>query len=205
MSDERLKTLYREAQARRASRGEPCGVPLETMIEVLEQQGSEESRHRALAEILANPACREEFELLRAVITAGRHPQSSRRRTAWRWAAAMVAVVGLGWAARTALAPATRDALRGGAAGFALVSPEGAVDHPTVLAWRAVPGAFRYEVSLVDSVGALRYATTTADTQLTLPDSVALAPGAIYRWWVRASLPDGAVRRSNTAAFTPAR
>jgi hypothetical protein len=70
MNEERMRELYARSTARRAASDPPCEVSLERMIDVLERRGSEEERREVLAEILRSPACREEFELLRAVVRA---------------------------------------------------------------------------------------------------------------------------------------
>ncbi len=52
--------------------------------------------------------------------------------------------------------------------------------------WRAVPGAERYTLVVVDTTGAEVFASETRDTVVRLPDSLRLEPGRSYLWWVQA-------------------
>lgn len=62
------------------------------------------------------------------------------------------------------------------------LAPLGAVAAVDELRWSHVAGADRYRVTLFDATGRVLYATEVADTVVTLPDSVALIPGATYLW-----------------------
>ena len=64
------------------------------------------------------------------------------------------------------------------------------------LRWRAVPGATRYHVEVLDAAGDVVHAAATTDTSLALPATVRPRAGATYEWWVRARLADGGTRRS---------
>jgi hypothetical protein len=66
------------------------------------------------------------------------------------------------------------------------VAPVGTVADATALRWTAVAGANRYRVTLFDAAGRVLYETQRADTVVTLPDSVTLAPGRPYLWMVEA-------------------
>jgi hypothetical protein len=78
------------------------------------------------------------------------------------------------------------------AAPITLVAPVGLVAAPraTHFAWRPIARAERYQLVVVDTTGAELYAIETRDTALALPDSVRLAPGRTYLWWVQATLAD---------------
>ncbi len=63
------------------------------------------------------------------------------------------------------------------------------------------PGA-RYEFRLTDASGALLWQATTADTVAMPPDSLRLAGGGTYLWWVDVLLPDGRLARTPLREFT---
>ncbi len=201
MNDERLKALYARALAERAARGTECQVPLEAMLAVLERRGSEAERQETLRQVLAHPACREEFELLRAVVRAAEASSSRWRVPAWGWAAGIALLLGTVWFWR-GRGPDV-DVLRGDSVQVTPLAPLGgeAPASPR-LVWRPVTGAFSYEVVVVDTAGLPRFTGSTTDTTVSLPDSVGLDPGAVYRWWVRARRSDGTELRSPTISFT---
>jgi hypothetical protein len=66
------------------------------------------------------------------------------------------------------------------------MSPVGIVAGANILRWSSVTGADRYRTTLFDDVGAVVYETQTADTVVTLPDSVHLTPSRSYLWKVEA-------------------
>lgn len=84
-----------------------------------------------------------------------------------------------------------------------VIAPRGAVAAPLQLVWSAVPRAGRYRVVLLDDAGALIWRAETADTAVTLPDSVRLRAGIPYFWkvdaetqfgrWVASDLVDFAI------------
>jgi len=86
------------------------------------------------------------------------------------------------------------DELRGGHRGPPLpgavaphpVAPVGTVANAAALQWTAVAGANRYRITVFDATGRVLYETQAADTVVTLPDSVTLAPGRPYLWMVEA-------------------
>jgi hypothetical protein len=203
MNEERLRELYVAAQARRAAQGEPCGMPFETMMDVLEGRGSEEDRRQALAAIMRNPACREEFELLRSASRASRGiprpgtPTGGRRRLA-----GIVALVGLSLAAAMWLG---RREQQGRIAGelVPLVGPaEGAdVTPPAPFSWRPVPGAVDYTLQIVRQGGESVLAVTLRDTSYTWAVEAAQVAGQRFFWLVSASLSSGKSVHSSARAF----
>jgi hypothetical protein len=66
------------------------------------------------------------------------------------------------------------------------LSPIGAVAAAPALWWASVGGADRYRVTLFDASGRVLYESQLADTVVTVPDSVTLAPGRPYLWKVEA-------------------
>jgi hypothetical protein len=200
MNEDRMRELYARNSARRAASDPSCDVPLEAMIDVLEQRGPQEERRRVLAEILRSPACREEFELLRAVVRASRPVRAPVISTAWRWAAAIAVIVGVGlvvalWRGRPP------EPLRGGGSPIMLYDPaEGArLSGPPAFAWRAVPDALEYRLELLSDSGRVVFSSTVRDTILGGPPT--LAPGR-YLWRVIARLGSGEAVQSSTRHLT---
>jgi hypothetical protein len=199
MNEDRMRELYARSSARRAASDPPCEVSLEAMVDVLERRGSEEERRRVLAEILRSPACREEFELLRAVVRAS---QPVRAPVVvpqiWRWAAGIAAVAGLGlafavWRGRSP------EPLRGGAPAIVLHGPADGAQVAAVpaFAWSPVPGALEYRLELLTDGGQVAFSSTVRDTTLALSPAPAL-PAGRYLWLVVAETPTGESARSET-------
>ena len=192
MNDATLRQAYEALLRERAGRGEPLGVSLEAMCDVLDRKGSEESRLAAIDRIMAHPRLAQEFEILRAAHTAGRVAQ---RRTFVAWplaiAASLIAAIGLGtWLARGGT---DVDQLRGPSVAIPLYAPAetALADSARVFLWSGNPDATQYLFELSTAGGNALFSATTTDSSLALPDSVRLAPGASYFWYVRATTPQG--------------
>ena len=148
MNDERLQRLYQQAMERRAARGGSCQVSPETMVDVLENRLPEDERQRVLLAVMSNPACRQEFELLRAVVE-GSSPSSRHRRPAWQLglAATIAIAVGAGLIWRTLPKPADLEPVRaGGTPGdLLLVTPQtgGKLTGERRFVWHPIAGAIR--------------------------------------------------------------
>jgi len=195
MTDERLQRIYADGLARRAPADRAvCPAP-EALLALVEREGPEATRLDTLDHVMGCGACRDEFELLRAVAGAGR----GDARPAWRrwagWAAlaaAITVVAGVGLVARWG-DRAEPDPLRGVSGGaLVLVTPPDGDRLPAdrTLRWRAEPGAVRYTIEILDAGDLAVYAIATPDTVITVPDSVVFGRGD-YRWWVRARKADG--------------
>jgi hypothetical protein len=65
-------------------------------------------------------------------------------------------------------------------------TPGAAVARVDSLVWSSVPKAERYRVRLYDGEGSVLWTVEIADTLVSLPDSVRLAPGVTYFWRVEA-------------------
>jgi hypothetical protein len=70
----------------------------------------------------------------------------------------------------------------------AALAPLGTVAEAGMLQWSSVPGTGRYRVTLFDASGRVLYETSLADTAVTLPDSLHLAPGQRLLWKVEARI-----------------
>ena len=193
MNDATLRQAYEALLRERAARDEPLGVSLETMCDVLDRKGSEESRLAALDRIMAHPQLAAEFEILRAAHTAGK---TAQRRTFAAWplaiAASLIAAIGLGtWVAKRSNEES--DILRGPSVAIPLYAPAetALADSARVFLWSGNPDATQYLFELSTAAGSPLFSATTPDSSLALPDSVRLAPGASYFWYVRAMTPQG--------------
>jgi hypothetical protein len=198
MNPDRLRQLYRQSAGHRPDAG-PCALAPEEMLAVLQGTAAPADRERVLSVIATHPACKEEFDLLRAVVLAGAAPRRSVFRAPWALAAMLV--VGLWLGALVLLrGPNPAPAYRGDGDSLILVAPVGVMAEGDVaLTWRPVHEAWVYEVTVVSEGDATRWRGSTADTTLVLPDSL-LRAGTGFRWWVAARLPDGRSLRSGSAA-----
>jgi hypothetical protein len=198
MTDEQLQDLYQQAQVRRAAEAGACDIPPETMLDVLNHKLPVAEHRRILLDIMADPHCRREFELLRAV--AGKREAVTRSWvTSWplRIAAVLVLFLGGGLLWQT-LRTQPRDVVReGGDAGLVLVSPESGNTAARLFVWHSIPRAISYEYNLVTRGGRLLYNTTTRDTTAALPDSVVMKAGEDVLWWVEGTTAEGRQVRSS--------
>lgn len=200
MSEQRLKDLYKKGLAGRHSSSEASAISPEEMLDVLENRTSGAERQRVLRAVMSDPSCRQEFELLRALVEQA--PEEARRpptRRTWplRIAASLVLIAGVGviWRALPDRTTASRD---GGTTRLQLIAPaHGDVASSSMrFVWNAVPRALSYEYNLVTSDGRVVYGTTLSDTALVIPDSVNYGSPGLVSWWVEAMLSDGTRSRS---------
>lgn len=193
MNDERLREAYDTLLRERSRRADESDVSLEAMCDVLVRRGSEESRLAAIDRIMAHPRLAEEFEILRAAHEAGKVAQRrifSARPLAI--AATLIVAVGLGtWLSRSG--GDGTDVIRGPRVAIPLYAPAetALADSARVFVWSGNPDATQYLFELNTADGTPLYAITTSDSSLALPDSVRLAPGTSYFWWVRSSTASG--------------
>ncbi|AHG88750.1 hypothetical protein J421_1213 [Gemmatirosa kalamazoonensis] len=208
-TDDRLRREYDALlRARRTTHAAPA-VPLDHILALVEGRGAESERLATLDAVMADEASAREFELLRAV--AANRPATTTTTFTARWwttyaaaslaAAAVLAVVALP-AARTMLGNGGRDAgpdvVREVAQGAVLIDPpvDATAAASRTFRWHAVPGAQRYAVEILTAAGTPVFTTRVADTTVTLPVDVRLAPAVEHRWWVAAEMADGTQRRS---------
>ncbi len=221
MSDDSLREAYRRALARRAPvERAACPTP-EAILALVRREGDEERRLAVLDHAMSCPACRDEFELLRAIERAGglaAHaeagaPALRAERTgtpgrvvghiAWRrWvplaAAAVVALV-LALGPGRGLWQSGGESMRGGGEPLALIAPADAAmpSGRVTFVWRSSPDAERYTLEVLTGGGDVALSRMTSDTTLTLVAAGLLSPGN-YRWWVVARAGDGSETRSGT-------
>ncbi len=210
MSDEGLRAAYERALATRTS-GERAACPApEEVLAVVRRAGDEDQRLAVLDHVMACPACRDEFELLRAIERAGEKAERAAAapgrvvgHIVWRrWvplaAAALVLIIAVGPGRR--LWEPAQEQVRGGSATLALVGPADGntpAGADQTFVWRSAPDAARYTLELLTSGGNVVLSHTTTDTILTVALPPTLAPGD-YRWWVTATTVAGSETRSDT-------
>jgi len=190
MNDEKLRDAYERGLPRTDGSASLDDVSAERLRRLVELEGSESERLRTLDVALSSAEGRRELEIAWSAARAARPRQRSWQRYAM--AASLVVVVGssaLWWQQHErGIAPV----MRGTESPITLVAPLGEVreDRATHFVWHAVGKADKYLVVVVDTAGTELFATETRDTVLVLPDSVRLAPGRAYLWWVQARLTD---------------
>jgi len=190
MNDERLRDAYERGLPKSDGASSLDDVSAERLRRLVEGEGSESERLRTLDVALSSVEGRRELEIAWAAARAARPQRRSWQRFAI--AASVLVVAGssaLWWQQHErGLAQVTR----GVESPVTLVAPLGEVreDRATRFVWHAVGKADRYLVVVVDTAGTELFATETRDTALVLPDSVRLAPGRAYLWWVQARLTD---------------
>ncbi len=179
----------------------------EAIAALVRREGPEEGRLATLDHVMSCADCRRDFDLLRAVERAGVEGGAAGRsgRRAWLMPAALAAsfllAVGLG---RTVLRSGGEDTTRGDDRGAVLlVQPgrEARAGDSLTFSWRAVPGASRYEIELLNASGGVVASAATTDTTI-FSEAARLLPPGDYRWWVRATTPDA---RSLRSAIRPLR
>jgi hypothetical protein len=202
VSDDRLRELYAIAQAGRSAgpRGEHPAP--EAIAALVRREGPEEARLATLDHVMSCADCRRDFDLLRAVERAGVESGATGRaagRRAWLMPAALAAsfllAVGVG---RTVLRRGGDDTTRGdNNAAVMLVQPgrEARAGDSLTFSWRAVPGASRYEIELLNAGGSVVASAATTDTTISSEATRLLPPGD-YRWWVSATTPGARLLRS---------
>lgn len=194
MNDARLRELYERALAERSvGTRASCPSP-EELRALVARDGRESTRLATLDHAMSCPECRHELELLRAVSAAAPAERRWRVSAPLALAASFLIVVAGGVVALRSMRTPAGDVMRGGGNDVALIAPS--PEAPRVLRWHAVPGAISYGVEVLTSGGKVVARTTTTDTTMALPDSVALTGGTRYMWWVSARRGDGTELRS---------
>ncbi len=210
MSDDGLRAAYVRALAtREPAQRAACPSP-DAILAVVRRAGREDERLAVLDHVMACPACRNEFELLRAIERAGEQAVAAEAKAPgrvvghirWRqWAplaaaAAILLAVALGPGRSLWQRPA--EPVRGGGVALGLIAPaEAAAPTGSAVAflWHSVPGAEGYTLELLTSGGQVALSRTTADTALTVALPPTMPPGD-YTWWVSSRTAAGSGLRS---------
>ncbi len=205
MNDERLREAYERGLPSSDGSTSLDDVAAERLRRLVEREGSESERLRTLDVALSSAEGRRELEIAWAAARASR----PRRSIPWRPYAIAASVLML--AGTSALWLRQRDGssvevMRGSDSPVTLVAPLGRVagERATHFVWRRVPKAQRYTLVVVDTAGTELFASETRDTAIVLPDTVRLAPGGSYLWWVQARLTDESTVTAVTQRLTVA-
>jgi len=187
MTDSQLRDIYTRSLTKRAE----CPSP-DALEALVTRAGTEESRLATLDHVMSCVACKQDFELLRAIHAAEQvNTQARPRRSVTPWLAAAVVLVAAGTLTVTELKRPNPTRGSSPSSDIALV---GAMNGSLV--WRAIPDAVRYDVEIVDASGVTIFhasVASAADTTAALPTTL---PSGSLSWWVRATLRDGSERRS---------
>lgn len=208
-TEQLLRDAYQRAvDARRGDMRGDC-VPAEALLDLVRRDGPEATRLATLDHVMACAPCREEFELLRSIERAGGAGIAEAvDRLRWRRYASIAAAASVVLA--VAIGPGrrliSRDAppMRGGEVRIETVAPAAGAtvsDRTARFVWRAVPGAHRYVLELLDGGGMVALTRETTDTALTVTLDPAI-PAGDYTWWVRAATATGATPRSAARALS---
>lgn len=190
MNDERLRDAYERGLPAHDGSASLDDVSAERLRKLVEAEGSESERLRTLDVALSTAEGRRELEIAWAAARAARPPRRSWQRFAV--AASLIVVAGSSAIWMRQRTPDDSQAMRGTESPVTLIAPLGEVreNRATRFVWRAVGKAEHYLIVVVDTTGTELFASETRDTALVLPDSVRLAPGHAYLWWVQARLAD---------------
>jgi hypothetical protein len=165
--------------------------------------GTPDERVRWEAHLSECAECRQEMVEVRRIIATA----PGRRRPWLVPLAAAAAVLLVVWTGTTGREPAgqdTRDPESSPTLALAPtpLAPLGRVTRVDGLQWTSVPGVARYRVTLFTTEGQAAWQATTADTFVTLPDSVHLALAIPHYWQVKAETGFGRWVESELVAFT---
>lgn len=211
-TDDRLREAYaRAVDARTVAQRAGCVAP-EALLGLVRREGREVERLATLDHAMSCAACRDEFELLRALERSGA-PEVQQAVDGIRWkrnlsmavAASAILAVGLG-PARRLLDEGREDVMRSAGSAITLVSPDegasatAAGGDSLTFVWRPVTGAERYVVELLAADGTSALRAQTTDTMYRSAPDRPLDAGE-YRWWVLAQAGDGTERRSDARRF----
>jgi hypothetical protein len=190
MNDEQLREAYERGLPANDMSPTLDDVSAERLRRLVEGEGSESERLRTLDLALSSVEGRRELEMAWAAARAARPRRGSWRRVAI--AASVLVVAGSFALWVRARNTDENDVLRGLDSPVHLVAPVGVVTarQTTRFIWRPVANVVAYTIVVVDTTGTELFAQQTRDTALVLPDSVRLAPGHAYLWWVQARLAD---------------
>lgn len=191
MDDAGLRAMYQRASGGATDRGDDLDPA--RLAALAEGRIPEDEALALLDRVMADPALRRDFALLRAVQAAAAEPQSSPKghhwwRTRWALAAAALAVAVAIPASWTLLRPPplTTD-VRGVRPTVDLLAPEedAAATGDVLLVWRPVEGTLRYRIEVLDADANVVFDSVLTDTSVTLPRA-RLGAGRRYVWMVEA-------------------
>jgi hypothetical protein len=208
VNEHQLRDAYEAALRNGTLSRRSLHLPLERLEALVGHEGTEAERLRSIDVLMSTAEGRREFEVAWAAARAAGARNNSSRAFLTRWRTAITA------SAATLLVASSvfvigrpgRDSgeiMRGEESPVRLLAPGADVSSVGTVqfAWRPVDQARDYMLVVVDTAGGDVFARSTTDTSVTLPDSVRLAPGSEYLWWVQAIMPDGSTLSAVTERF----
>lgn len=198
MKDAELRRAYTALLQSRHATPDIRRVPLDDMLALVEQRGSESERLATLDRVMTDPASASEFEMLRAVAQPARRVA---RQATWFRAAGVMSLAAAVLLVAIPMLDARRDTVepvRDATAASVLIAPaiDATVADSRTFRWYAVPGTRTYVVEILTASGVVVFAERSADTTITVPPDVIFVTGTEYQWWVVSEMPDGTQRRS---------
>jgi hypothetical protein len=198
MTDEELQKAYAELMSNASRPAREHCPPVEALSAVVNREGDEARRLEVLDHVMSCPACKADFEILRA--TDAGVPRPARRTVPLVLAASVILALagGLVWTNWRRGEEITRSDTP-----VMLASPVGEIDPstPLRLAWRPVPHAASYHPEILQNDATVAWSATTTDTAITVPDALRLETGVSYSWWVRVELDTGVELTSEVRRF----
>lgn len=196
MNNTELMRAYARLRDRRQSPAAATqGAPLEEVLALAEHPPRDAAGLTRLDAVLADPATRDEYVMLRALAREGRRA----RVIAPRWyaiAAAALLAAGLSLLWRGTI---DRGAVVRGTPGAFIVVEPGADDSIIApgrrITWRAVTRS-TYVVEVLDASASPVWTFPTPDTSIVVPGTLQLQPGAILSLQVVATTPEGVEERT---------
>ena len=145
--------------------------------------------------------CRAEIVAASRAVDSAPSP-TRRYRPAWAAAAAatavaaalVVAIVRREPALPREIAETRAEQATNSDSAVTVVTPRGGTTIPARgidFVWRRVPEILEYTITVQDADGRVMWSTSTADTAVRLPDSVAVARGSVLHWYVDGLRADG--------------
>jgi hypothetical protein len=214
LSDEGLRDAHERSLIAQDRPTSTSRLALDRLQALVSREGTEADRLRALDIAMSTAEGRREYEVAWAAARAAQAAESRRAPlTTRRWiaaAASLVIVAGTSYVVTGRNTPpespdaSAQQTMRGTSNGITLITPLATMRDVRAghFSWRAVAGTNGYTMVLVGEQGEEVFATSTRDTSIVLPDSIVLAAGGTYLWWVEAQLTDGGSAKAVTQRFT---
>ena len=182
-------------------------IDVDEIAAYLDRTLSDADRRRVEAHLTACDECRTEVVASRGAVSSAPSTKPSAYRS-WRVlasaAAAAVVIIATATISRSRADRATERETNIAAPAVAIASPaEGAsLGADRVVAWHSLAENTSYRITIADQGAQPMYTTTVRDTSVRIPQSVTLATGGKYFWYVDAIRADGTTATSGLKSFT---
>ena len=184
-----------------SSNGDPMHLSPESLSGFLDDDLSADERTGVEIHLASCAECRAELADVRSLLLP--------RKRSWLPflvpAAAAAAVLLVLLLPRDAQVPSGTRAGPPAEMPLAVVSPAPGAEvaqGPVTFTWRSAGAGASYALTLQESDGRVAWTSLVTDTVAVLPDSLALAPGRTWFWFVDVMLPDGRALSTGVRRFT---